>query len=87
MKKTIVAALTGISILLASSAYAGGLWSMAKNVGLEKLNTKAYAIDVAGVDIRAYVFKVPEMRSVCISVWGENNQQLECKTYEELGLK
>lgn len=86
MKKKLICTLTGLSILFASNVYAGGLWSMAKNAGLEKLGSKAYVIDVVGVDIRAYVFKVPEMKSVCISVWGENSQQLECKTYKELGM-
>jgi len=72
--------------ILASSVYAGGIWSMIKNSGLENIKSNAYTIEVEGVDIRAYVFEVKELNSICISVWGGHSasHQLECKTYAEI---
>lgn len=87
MKKLIITTITGVSLLITSNLYAGSLWSLAKNAGLEKRKSKAFVIDVKGVDIRAYVFDVPEMKSICINTWGDNNQQLECKTYKEIGME
>jgi len=78
-----------ILAFLTSSAYAGGIWSMIKNTGSDgTIATKQYTIEVAGTDIRGYVFNVKEMKSICISVWGSKSasHQLECKTYKELGV-
>lgn len=84
MKKLLLVAAFAIA------ANAGGLWSMVKNAGSDGvLNTKQYTIEVAGTDIRGYVFNVPEMKSICLSVWGgkSDSHQLECKTYKEIGIE
>ena len=73
--------------ILAIAAQAGGLWSMVKNSSSDgTIKTKQYTIEVSGTDIRGYVLNVPEMKSVCISVWGGNSysHQLVCKTYKEM---
>ena len=75
-------------VLLAITAQAGGLWDMVKNNSSDgTIKTKQYTIEVSGTDIRGYVMEVPEMKSVCISVWGSNSSshQLVCKTYKEMG--
>ena len=78
-----------LAILLATTyANAGGLWSMVKNASSDgNIPTKQYTIEVSGTDIRGYVFNVPEMKSICISIWGAHgpSHQLECKTYKEIG--
>ena len=74
-------------LLLAITANAGGLWSFVKNASSDGyIKTKQYTIEVAGTDIRGYVFNVPEMKSICISVWAgrDSSHQLECKTYKEI---
>lgn len=86
MKKFIITMF--ITTLLAMSASAGGLWSMVKNTNSEgTIETKQYTIEVSGTDIRAYVFNVPAMKSICISAWGSTgaSHQLQCKTYKEIG--
>ncbi len=72
---------------LTVSANASGLWSLVKNSGLETIDSKPYQIEVQGTNIRAYVFEVKPMDSVCISVWGGDRDvhTLECKTYKEIG--
>ena len=84
MKKTMMILL--IVVFMAHTAFAGGIWDMVKNVGLEKINSKGYEVEVEGTNIRAYVFNVQLMKSVCTNVWGERTQTLECKTYKEMGL-
>lgn len=76
-----------LAILLAISANASGLWSIVKNSGLETIESKPYQIEVKGTNLRAYVFEVKPMNSVCISVWGGDRDvhTLECKTYKEIG--
>ena len=85
MKKLIMLLVFGT--MISASVYAGGLWSIIKNTGIETRHPKTFTIEVEGVNIRAYVFDVPEMKSVCINIWGEDLQTLECKTYKEMGLK
>lgn len=88
MKKTkfaLMAAILGLSV--STSSYAGGIWDLVKNSHSDgKIETKQYTIEVAGTNIRGYVYDVPEMASICISVWGEHSSshQLECKTYDEI---
>ncbi len=90
MKKTIAAVfivgiMLGVGLFcFTNEAHAGGLWSMMKNSGLEVREPTSFTIEVEGTNIRAYVFDVPEMKSICISVWGSSTQQLECKTYKEI---
>ncbi len=82
MKKII--ALISVSVML----QAGGLWSMVKNLNSAgKIETKQYTIEVSGTNIRGYIFNVPQMKSICISVWGSHgdSHQLVCKTYKEIG--
>jgi len=86
MKKVMVGFIMLVMLAIPGYAFSGGLWSMAKNAGLEKIQSNAYVIEVKGTNIRAYVFDVKEMKSVCINVWGSNNQTLECKTYKEMGI-
>ena len=85
MKKVIMIVL--LLTLVSSNAFAGSVWGLIKNSGLEERKSKGFTVEVKGVDIRAYVFDVPEMKSVCISTWGDGTQQLECKTYKEMELK
>ena len=75
----------GLSIM-PNDANAGGIWGMIKNAGMETREAKMFQVEVKGVNLRAYVFDVPEMKSICINTWGDNNQQLECKTYKEIGI-
>lgn len=72
--------------LLTLSAQASGLWSLVKNMDLETLETKSYQIEIKGTNIRAYVFNVEFMHSVCITVWGGNKDvhTLKCKTYKQM---
>lgn len=84
MKKIIVMALA--IAMFATPAFAGSLWGMIKNSDLPTLQSKAYQLEVKGVNVRVYVFKVPEMRSICTQVWGDNTVTMECKSYKELGL-
>lgn len=70
-----------------NQTFAGSIWGLIKNSGSEQIETNFYTIKVKGVNVRAYVFEVPEMKSICISVWGDGVQQLECKTYKEMGLE
>lgn len=84
MKKIIMMFL--MLFMMASTVQAGGIWSLIKNTGLETRQPKTFTIEVEGVNIRAYVFDVPEMKSICINVWGEDLQTLECKTYKEIGI-
>jgi len=76
-----------LTTLLAVSANASGFWSIVKNSGLETIESKPYQIEVQGTNLRAYVFEVKPMKSVCISVWGGGRDvhTLECKTYKEIG--
>lgn len=84
MKKLII--LTMAIVMFASTAFAGGLWDMVKNSNLKTLPAKAYQIEVKGVNTRVYVFKVPEMHSVCTITYGDDTtSQMECKTYKEMG--
>ena len=74
--------------LVAITANAGGIWSMIKNSNSDgTLQAKQYTIEVSGADIRGYILNVPEMKSVCFSVWGSgsSSHQLVCKTYKEMG--
>jgi molybdenum cofactor biosynthesis enzyme len=73
-----------LTALIAVSANAGGLWDMAKNIGKEKINSKTYVINVSGVDVRANVFTVPEMNSVCTIVWSDKSPTMVCKTMHEV---
>lgn len=75
-----------LAITLAASLQASSLWSLAKNAGMETIPSKPYQIEVSGTNIRAYVFDVPSMKSVCISVWGGDRDvhTLDCKTYKEM---
>ena len=77
-----------LTIFLALSAYAGGIWSMLKNAGLTQVQSQAFVIEVEGVDIRGYTFKPVGVDMVCVSVWGgkSSSHQLECKSFKELGL-
>ena len=86
MKKVIIGLMALMMIIMPGYAFSGGLWSMVKNSGLENIKTKPYAIEVKGTNIRAYIFEVPEMKSICISVWGSDTQTLQCKTYKEIGI-
>jgi len=83
--KKLLTSLTLTSVL-AISANASGLWSLVKNTGLETIQSKPYQIEVQGTNLRAYVFEVKPMKSVCISVWGGDRDvhTLECKTYKEM---
>ena len=83
--KKLLTSLTLTSVL-AISANASGLWSLVKNSGLETIQSKPYQIEVQGTNLRAYVFEVKPMKSVCISVWGGDRDvhTLECKTYKEM---
>ncbi len=66
MKKII--ALISVSIML----HAGDLFSMINNLdSAKKIETKKYTIEVSGSNLRGYVFNVPKMKSICISVWGD----------------
>ena len=69
------------------SLYAGGVWSMVKNVGLPTAKSKPFQIEVQGTNIRGYTFKPRGVDMVCVNIWGENTQTLECKTFKELGIK
>ncbi len=73
-------------LTVAIAANAGGLWSMLKNSSADgTIKTKQYTIEISGADIRGYVFNAPDMKSICISVWGgTTSHQLECKTYKEI---
>ena len=89
MKKTIYAVAASLMIV-SMPAQASGFWSMLKNSTSDgKIDTKQYSIEVSGTNIRGYVFNVPEMKSVCLSIWGGERDvhTLECKTYKEIGLK
>jgi len=87
MKKIMVSLLIMAMVMVPVSAFSGGIWGMIKNTGLDKLQSKPYVIEVQGVNIRAYVFEIKEMRSVCVSVWGDSSQSLHCKTYKEIGIE
>ena len=78
-----------IATLIVVSANAGGLWDIVKNTNGEYTQSKQYTVEVSGTNIRAYVFDVPAMKSICVSAWGSDSssQQLECKTYKEIGEK
>lgn len=84
MKKVMIVVLTCMMFMVPCSAFSGSLWGMVKNSGLEKIGSKPYVIEVEGVNIRAYVFEVKEINSICISVWGDNSHTLQCKTYKEI---
>lgn len=84
MKKCIIV-LVVLSVIIAPlTASAGSIWGLVKNSGMKPIPSNGYTISVKGVDIRAYVFEVKEMNSVCVSVWGNNTNQLECKTYAQI---
>lgn len=85
MKKILL--LLAIAVLFSTPALAGSIWGMIKNTGGEDREAKQITIEVRGVNIRAYIFDVPEMKSMCISAWGDGEHQLECKTYKEIGMK
>ena len=82
---TVISALILAATLMSTSANAG-LWDMVKNAGGESIETNQYTIEVSGTNIRGYVFDVPAMKSICISVWGQegSSHQLDCKTYAEI---
>lgn len=85
MKKIIMLVL--VAVLFASQSFAGGLWDMVKNSDLTPLKSKAYQLEVKGVNTRVYVFEVPEMKSICTITYGdETSSQMECKTYKEMGI-
>lgn len=86
MKKFILCLL--FVLLSVPSAFAGGLWDMVKNSDLTPLKSKAYQLEVEGVNTRVYVFDVPEMTSICTITYGdETSSQMVCKTYKEMGGK
>ncbi len=86
MKKILL--ITLAIALFTTPATAGGLWDLAKNSDLETLPAKAYQIEVKGVNTRVYVFDVPEMKSVCTITYGDtSSSQMQCKTYQEMGIK
>jgi len=88
MKKLIGAILISTLLVFAQplTVTAGGVWSMVKNMGLQnRTPVSTFVLEVEGVNLRVYVFDVPEMKSVCVNVWGEDVQTLECKTYQEIG--
>jgi len=84
MKRIAVLIVAVALIITPITVTAGGLWSMAKNAGVPVKESTSFVIEVSGVNIRGYVFDVPELNSKCISVWGDGTQQLECKTYAEI---
>lgn len=72
---------------LALTANAGGIWDMIKNTQSDgTIKTKQYTIDAYDVDIRGYVYDVPEMKSICWQVFSRGTHRLECKTYKEIGI-
>jgi len=77
-----------MSACTAAPAAAGGIWDMIKNSSSNgKIETKQYTIEVAGTNIRGYVYDVPEMKSICWNVFTDRTQQLDCKTYNEMGIE
>ena len=86
MKKIMSGLVLLVLMFIPVSAFSGGLWSLAKNSGLEIIPSNAYSIEVKGTNIRAYVFDVKRMNSICVSVWGSDSQTLQCKTYAEIEL-
>lgn len=76
-----------LAMALATPAMAGGLWDMYKNSDLPTKASKAFQLEVKGVNTRGYIFHVPEMKSVCVITYGdETASQMECKTYDEMGM-
>ena len=75
--------------ILVISANAGGIWDMVKNAGSAgTIKTKQYTIEVAGTNVRGYVFQVPEMKSVCFVTYSSQGfPAMDCKTYKEIGKK
>lgn len=76
-----------ILVALATVASAGSIWGLIKNSGLPTVKSKAFQIEVKGANLRGYIFQPPGLDMVCINVWGDDSQTLECKTFKELGLK
>ncbi|MDF1881271.1 hypothetical protein JHD50_08145 [Sulfurimonas sp. MAG313] len=66
-------------VSLIISANAGGLWSMAKNVGLPEVKSKGFTIPVEGVDARAYIFEpLGTKNKQCVIVFTAEIFQMEC---------
>ena len=86
MKRIVIGLVALAMLVVPMTASAGSIWGLVKNSGLKDLPANGYTIEVKGVNIRAYVFEVKEMKSVCISVWGDGSQTLQCKTYKEIGI-
>lgn len=84
MKRIVLIAVVAMLMAVPLTASAGSLWGMVKNAGVPIKESNSFVIEVSGVNIRGYVFDVPEIQSRCLSVWGDNTQQLECKTYAEI---
>ena len=63
-----------LSILLIgciSLVQAGGVWDLVKNTASDGIiNPKQYEIETSGVNNRAYVFYVKEMRATCVLTYG-----------------
>ena len=75
-----------LAIIITISVHAGGLWDMIKNSSSDgTIKTKQYTLEVAGVDTRAYIFNVPEMKSICIVTYSSHGiPAISCKTYKEM---
>ena len=80
--------LIGIAMIATvPGAHAGGLWDMYKNSDLPTIQSKAYQLEVKGVNTRVYIFNAPEMKSVCTQTFGDEVvSTMQCKTYAEMGL-
>ena len=72
--------------VLALSLQAGGIWDMVKNLSSDgTIKTKQYTIEVSGTNTRAYVFNVPEMKSICFVTYSSQGiPAMQCKTYKEI---
>ena len=72
--------------VLALSLQAGGIWDMVKNSSSDgTIKTKQYTIEVSGTNTRAYVFNVPEMKSICFVTYSSQGiPAMQCKTYKEI---
>jgi len=84
MKKTILA-VVAVSVLTVS-AQAGGVWDMIKNTNSKgKLESVQYTLPVAGVDTRAYIVNVPDMKSTCFLTYSSQGiPAMDCKTHKEM---
>jgi len=66
-------------IALTTLVNAGGLWSLAKNVGLPKVKSIGFVVPVEGVDARGYVFEPKGTTDKqCVIIFTGEFFQLEC---------